>query len=191
MGYAGGTTPAPTYQQLGDHVESFQVDYDPAAISYDQLLAVFWESHDGRALPYSRQYASFIFYTNDEQKTKAQAFLAREQARDPLPIRTELVPLVQFFRAEDYHQKYALQSQGAVARELMAIYPDPRAFADSPAAARLNGYLGGHGSRERLLAELPGLGLSAPLAARLAKTLAPRLEAGGGSLPCPLPEAMR
>ena len=62
VGYAGGTTNNPTYRALGDHAETIQVDYDPTQISYEELLEAFWTSHSPTSRPWSRQYASIIFY---------------------------------------------------------------------------------------------------------------------------------
>ena len=160
MGYAGGRKADPTYSDLGDHSETIQIDYDPAQISYQELLDVFWSSHSPTARPLSRQYASIIFYHTEEQKRLAEASRDREAATSGTPIYTEIVPFAQFYLAETYHQKYRLQQVPALLREFRAIYPQDGEFIDSTAAARVNGYLGGYGALDALQAGIRDLGLS-------------------------------
>ena len=85
-----------------------------------------------------------------------------------------MLPYTGFTRAEDYHQKYSLRNDAALMREFHALYPDEQEFADSTAAARVNGYLGGWGSSEQFQSELPDLGLSEASSQRLLKSLARR-----------------
>jgi len=160
VGYAGGTKENPTYHSLGDHSESLQIDYDPSRISYEQLLDVFWASHDATQKPWSRQYISVIFYHDEEQKRLATASMEREQERRGKKILTEIVPLQKFYLAEDYHQKYYLLNEFRLAREYQAIYPAQEDFLDSTAVSRVNGYIGGNGSSEQLEREISSLGLS-------------------------------
>jgi hypothetical protein len=103
---------------------------------------------------------SAIFYHDDAQKRLALETRAREEARRRAPIATEISQLGVFTRAEDYHQKYALRQDAALVREFSAMYPEGRDFVASTAAARVNGYLGGHGTREALTREIDALGLS-------------------------------
>jgi peptide-methionine (S)-S-oxide reductase len=160
VGYAGGSKANPTYRDLGDHSETIQIDYDPAQISYQELLDVFWSSHSPTARSWSRQYASIIFYHNQEQKRLAEASRDREAARRGSPIYTEIVPFAGFHLAESYHQKYRLQQVPALLREFRALYPQDDEFVDSTAAARVNGYLGGYGTLAALQADIEDLGLS-------------------------------
>ena len=97
---------------------------------------------------------------NEEQKRVALESKARAE-KTVGRIETPVLLLDRFYRAEDYHQKYHLRQHAALMREFAAIYPDPAAFADSTAAARVNGYVAGDGSRAELLAEVDRLGLSA------------------------------
>jgi peptide-methionine (S)-S-oxide reductase len=161
VGYAGGTTENPTYYNLGDHTETIQIEYDPAAISYEELLNVFWTSHDPSRQPWSRQYMSILFYHDEEQKRVAFEMRDRMATETGREILTEFVPFSGFYLAEDYHQKYRLQQDGVLVREFRTIYPDPGDFVDSTATARVNGYLAGYGSLEMLRDELDSLGLSA------------------------------
>jgi peptide-methionine (S)-S-oxide reductase len=103
---------------------------------------------------------SAVFFMSEDQKRLALESKARAEARIGR-IQTPVLPLGRFYKAEDYHQKYHLRQHSALMREFAAIYPDPSAFADSTAAARVNGYLAGDGSRDVLLGEIDRLGLSA------------------------------
>jgi peptide-methionine (S)-S-oxide reductase len=167
VGYAGGTKKNPTYHDLGDHTETIQMDYDPAVISYEQLLDVFWDSHDAASRSWSRQYMSIIFFHHDEQKRLAGESRDREAARTKSTIVTEIRPADDFYRAEDYHQKFRLRSERDLLQEFAAIYPLERDFVDSTAVARVNGYLDGYGTLADLQAELPILGLSSQAGQRL------------------------
>jgi peptide-methionine (S)-S-oxide reductase len=160
VGYAGGAKQDPTYRDLGDHTESVQVDYDPAQTSYERLLAVFWATHNACAVSDSRQYMSAVFYHNEAQKKLALDTRAREQSKRSDRITTAILPVKAFYVAEDYHQKYLLREEAGLIKEFSAMYPNPRDFMNSTAAARVNGYLGGHGSKEMLRKEIEQLGLS-------------------------------
>lgn len=118
-GYAGGTAKTAEYEIVGSgetgHAESVQIVYDPSQITYGQLLRVFFSvAHDPTQLnrqgpDEGTQYRSSIFYSNDEQKRIAEAYIAQlDQARVfPRPIVTKVVPLQAFYPAEAYHQNYA------------------------------------------------------------------------------------
>ena len=160
VGYAGGTTANPTYRSLGDHSETIQIDYDPTRISYEELLELFWASHNPATRPRSRQYASIIFYHDDEQKRLAIETRDQQAARNGGLSYTEILPMSDFFLAEAYHQKYRLQQVPDLMAEFRAIYPNEVGFVNSTAAARVNGYLGGHGTQAALQTELHDLGLS-------------------------------
>jgi peptide-methionine (S)-S-oxide reductase len=120
VGYAGGTTESPTYQEVctdrTGHAEVVFVEFDPAVISFEQLLDVFWNSHDSTTLnrqgpDVGTQYRSAIFYFNEEQKNAAEASRAGESqsGKHRRPIVTEIVPASTFYPAEEYHQKYLLK----------------------------------------------------------------------------------
>jgi peptide-methionine (S)-S-oxide reductase len=160
VGYAGGTKENPTYHDPGDHSETIQMDYDPTVISYEQLLDVFWDSHDPASSSWSLQYMAAVFYHNDEQKKLAEASKAREEGRMKGRIVTKILPSGKFTRAEGYHQKYLLRQERNLFRELSTIYPNEKDFTDSTAVARINGYLDGYGTLAELREQLPSLGLS-------------------------------
>jgi peptide-methionine (S)-S-oxide reductase len=122
VGYAGGHTENPTYQDVctdtTGHAEVVLVDFDPSVISYDRLLDVFWENHNPTQLnrqgpDFGKQYRSVIFYYDDGQKAAAEASKARldSSGRYSRPIVTQIVPAAPFYRAEDYHQRY-LEKRG-------------------------------------------------------------------------------
>jgi len=122
VGYSGGSANTATYRQVitetTGHAESVEVVYDPARITYGQLLRIFFSvAHDPTQL--NRQgpdvgtsYRSAIFYANEEQKRIATAYIAQLNAAKvfPGPIVTEVTPLKAFYRAEDYHQDFALKN---------------------------------------------------------------------------------
>jgi peptide-methionine (S)-S-oxide reductase len=123
-GYTGGTTPSPTYEQVctGEtgHAEATRVIFDPSQISYHDLLTVFFATHDPTTLnrqgnDVGTQYRSAIFYTTPEQEAEAEKFIAELTASDPdgRPIVTEVMPLGEFYDAEDYHRQYFKNHPGA------------------------------------------------------------------------------
>lgn len=160
VGYAGGTTENPTYYNLGDHTETIQIDYDPTQISYRQLLEIYWDSHNPTLSPWSRQYMPIVFYHNSDQQKLAMESKQQEEGNSGRPVYTEIIPFSEFYLAEDYHQKYYLRQVPKLMKELAAIYPNPADFIDSTASARINGYVGGHGTFEGLQKQLGYFGLS-------------------------------
>ena len=122
VGYAGGHTQKPTYKEVcsgrTNHAEVVQVEFDPAQVSYEQLLEVFWGSHNptqvNRQGPdVGSQYRSVIFYHSDEQKAVAEKSKADLEAagRFSRPIATQIETAPEFYFAEDYHQQY-LEKRG-------------------------------------------------------------------------------
>jgi peptide-methionine (S)-S-oxide reductase len=121
-GYLGGTLPNPTYKDVctgqTGHAEVVEVTYDPDRVSYDDLLNVFWSSHDPTTMnrqgpDVGTQYRSAIFYHDENQR---QAAVASKEAlsnsgRFPRSIVTEITPTSTFYRAEEYHQRY-LEKRG-------------------------------------------------------------------------------
>ena len=161
VGYTGGTSPDPTYRRLGDHTESVQVDFDPDSVTYDELLELFWRGHDAARPAWSRQYMSAVFFHDDEQERETRDAKARLETSTGRSLRTEILPASRFYLAEDYHQKYTLQGDTLLNGEFRRMYPKFADFVDSPAAAKVNGYLYGCGSFEQVRTHLSSLGLSA------------------------------
>jgi peptide-methionine (S)-S-oxide reductase len=122
VGYIGGHTKNPTYKEVctdtTGHAEAVEVEFDPAQVSYRELLAIFFQSHDPTQLnrqgpDYGKQYRSAIFYEDAEQEAAA---LESKAALDKAgifkrPIVTQIAPASEFYRAEDYHQQY-FEKQG-------------------------------------------------------------------------------
>ncbi len=117
VGYIGGKLANPTYEEVctdtTGHAEAVQVDYDPNEITYDELLKVFWSNHDPTSLnrqgpDVGNQYRSAIFFHNEEQLQIAQKSKEEleKSGKFHKPIVTEIVPAPEFYKAEDYHQKY-------------------------------------------------------------------------------------
>ena len=144
-GYSGGAAKTATYDQVSSettgHAESVEVVYDPSRITYGQLLRIFFSVvHDPTQL--NRQgpdvgasYRSVIFYSDDEQKQIATAYIAQLDAAKvfPKPIVTQVTPLKGFYRAEDYHQDYALH------HEDNPIHPGMRRAEDQGVEAAVSG----------------------------------------------------
>ena len=114
-GYAGGHVANPTYKQIctGEtgHAEVIRIDYDPTAVSLEELLELFWTVHDPTTLnrqgnDVGTQYRSTIMYGNEAQKAAAEKSKAAAQQTLSAPIVTEIVPLPTFYVAEEYHQDY-------------------------------------------------------------------------------------
>jgi peptide-methionine (S)-S-oxide reductase len=157
VGYTGGSQPDPSYERLGDHTESFQLDYDPTRLSYETLLGWFWKDADPTERPYSRQYMAAVFYADEAQKELALATGRQAMAGRSGPMLLPILPLGTFYRAEDYHQKYYLRRLSDVMREFSAY--SERELEDSTVAMWLNACVGGELKRDGLEAEFEHLQL--------------------------------
>ena len=130
-GYIGGDTANPTYKQVcgGDtgHAEAIRLTFDPDVIGYDDLLDIFFATHDPTQLnrqgnDIGTQYRSAIFPHSPEQEAAARAAIARNQANQPGPIVTTIEPLTDWYPAEDYHQGY-WESEGQRNPYCLAVIP--------------------------------------------------------------------
>jgi len=157
----------PTYHSLGDHSESVEIDYNPAIVSYQDLLKIFWEGHDPGARPWSTQYKAAIFYHNDEQKRLAEETRKGIEATRKIKVHTEILPSSTFYVAEGYHQKFSLRGQPEILKEFRAIYPSDEGLMNSTAAARVNGYLSGLTGFEDVQEAVDNLRLAAQARDRL------------------------
>ena len=122
VGYAGGNTPNPTYQEVCSgqtgHAEVVQVEFDPDKVSYEELLELFWAIHDPTTLnrqgpDVGTQYRSAIYFHSPEQEAsiKSAILIMEESRKFENPIVTEIAPIDKFFMGEDYHQRY-FEKQG-------------------------------------------------------------------------------
>ena len=121
-GYAGGAKASPTYEEVSahgtGHAEVVRIDYDPTKTSLEKLLDYFWHVHDptqvgGQGNDEGPQYRSIILYANEAQKSAAEKARVEAQKRYRTPLTTEIVPLVKFWPAEDYHQDYFRKNPNA------------------------------------------------------------------------------
>lgn len=123
-GYAGGSVENPTYKQVCSgttgHAEVTRIIYDPAVISFDKLLEIFWTVHDPTTLnrqgnDVGTQYRSVIFYTSEEQRVIAATYKAKLNKENTFdkPVVTEIAPFRHFYTAEDYHQDYFANNKDA------------------------------------------------------------------------------
>jgi peptide-methionine (S)-S-oxide reductase len=120
VGYTGGVTENPTYEEVCSHTtrhaEAVEVEFDTDVVSYDDLLEAFWREHDPTQVDrqgwdVGDQYRSAIFVHDEEQRAAAEASRERVQASFRKPIATEITPAATFWPAEDYHQRY-LEKRG-------------------------------------------------------------------------------
>lgn len=114
-GYAGGTKPKPTYEEVSTgktgHAEVARITYDPSRITFEKLLEAFWTAHDPTTMnrqgaDVGTQYRSAIFYHNSQQKLAVEKSKAEAQKLFERPIVTEITPLANFYEAENYHRDY-------------------------------------------------------------------------------------
>jgi peptide-methionine (S)-S-oxide reductase/peptide methionine sulfoxide reductase msrA/msrB len=121
VGYAGGTEPNPTYELVTSektkYRESIEITYDPAKISYDQLLDIYWKQinptqGDGQFTDIGPSYRAAIFYADNDEKKIAEASKAKLAGSKKFdkPVVTDILPAMKFYPAEDYHQKYYQQN---------------------------------------------------------------------------------
>lgn len=129
-GYAGGSTRSPSYEQVSSgttgHAEVIRVTYDPAIISYEDLLTVFFGSHDPTSVnrqgaDVGEQYRSVIFYQTEGERAAAEKMIREvsESLHDGTRVVTQLVPLTEFFPAESYHRNYYKENKSAPYCELV------------------------------------------------------------------------
>lgn len=122
-GYTGGTVKNPSYREVCNgttgHAEVCQIVYDPAVVTFDELLEAFWQTHDPTTLnrqgnDVGTQYRSAVFYHNDEQKQKAEQYKKKLNDENVFgkPVVTEITAFSVFYKAEDYHQNYYNQNSG-------------------------------------------------------------------------------
>jgi peptide-methionine (S)-S-oxide reductase len=154
VGFSGGTLANPSYSAIGDHVETVEVLYDPAVISYEQLLQHFWRHHNARAKPIFRQYASAVFCLEKTQIESAKKQRQAWQAEGKEKILTAVLPATEFYPAAENHQKYYLRQDPILLESL----PKQDRF-DTVLAAKLNAISGRAGERSDLEHTLTQFGI--------------------------------
>ncbi|MBW1988159.1 MAG: peptide-methionine (S)-S-oxide reductase [Deltaproteobacteria bacterium] len=109
VGYTEGDEPAPTYHDIDGHTEAVRVEYDPAVLSYQDLLDRFFESRNPHLPAWKRQYMSAVFAVDAEQERAARQKVRAVEEKEGGPVRTKVLAAGPFRAAEDYHQKFYLQ----------------------------------------------------------------------------------
>ncbi|MCM3610118.1 peptide-methionine (S)-S-oxide reductase MsrA [Planococcus sp. MERTA32b] len=155
VGFAGGSSPKPTYRHMGDHTETVEIDFDPSIISYEEILRKFWRNHyPNRGNYKGRQYISMLRYRGAEQK---EAIIkVRKEMENSLgeTIETEIAEYENFTLADGRHQKYYLKRYPNTLEQLQELFPKPELLVDSTFAARLNGFVKGYGKLRTLKNEI-------------------------------------
>ena len=113
VGYAGGTSENPTYENLGDHAETIEIVFDNSIISYEELLNKFWNLHNP-SVSEVKQYSSFIFTNSDIQKANSEKSKEVFEKETGKTVLTQICKATKFYRAEEYHQKYLAKARGEI-----------------------------------------------------------------------------
>mmetsp|Transcript_25223 Transcript_25223/g.32905 ORF Transcript_25223/g.32905 Transcript_25223/m.32905 type:complete len:283 (-) Transcript_25223:653-1501(-) len=159
VGYSGGTTPSPTYQNMGDHTESVQLVFRPSEISYEELLEIFWANHSPILHSGKKQYQCFAFPHTDSQLQAALTSLEHQKSIHKKEIFTRVEKYSSFTDAEPHHQKRRLNNKVEI-MEFLGVAKESSELKTSYLACRLNGYLGGYGNIEDFSDEVLRYGLS-------------------------------
>lgn len=135
-----------------------QIDFNPKEIAFAEIVELFWKNHNPLRGIRSRQYMAAIWYHDDAQRDIIDAAKVTTERRLDAEVQTPVLPLDVFYNAEDYHQKYRLQ-HSPLMTYFQQAYQNFEDFNNSTAAARLNGFVAGHGRRELLEEESDGYGI--------------------------------
>lgn len=177
VGYAGGSTPTPTYKDLGDHTETVQIWFDEAIISYETILQTFWEKHNPININgyKGRQYQSILHYHDAGQLDVIEAELERREQAGLSRPDTEVAAYAELYLAEERHQKYYVKRFPGAVAALESLYPgkpgEQPAWSDSTIAARLNGMAKGYLNLEQLRSEIGEWRLSEDKRHKLLRTI--------------------
>jgi peptide-methionine (S)-S-oxide reductase len=151
-------------------------------VSYEALLELALMAHDPFRAAFKGQYASLVLTHDDDQLAIARSVAERLELARGRKLATRIEPLKHFYLAEDYHQKYHLRSDRTLMTDFHAMYAAEDAFRESTAAARVNGYVAGDGSRIQLEREIDSFGLTPAAAKHLAEKAARGSWGGGCSI---------
>lgn len=155
VGFAGGTSPKPTYRHMGDHTETVEIDFDPTIISYEEILRKFWQNHyPNRGNYKGRQYISMLRYRSGQQKEAIKKVRKEMERNLGEAIETEIAEYENFTMADERHQKYYLKRYPNTLQQLQDLFPKPELLIDSTFAARLNGFVKGYGKLRLLKNEI-------------------------------------
>lgn len=146
VGYSGGTSPSPTYKNIGDHTEIVEIQFNPELTKFKEIINLFYSKHNF-TLPQKTQYKSVILYVDEEQKKIALEEMekAKEKYNKNTIFYTFLQKFEKFYQAEDYHQKYWLRCENDIFKELNLSNSQ---LINSTLATKINGYLGGNSKED-------------------------------------------
>lgn len=157
VGFSGGTALNPSYREMGDHTETVEIDFDPAILSFEEILLHFWRNHYPNRDEYKgRQYISLIRFHGPLQEQAAGKIKRQMEQEIGEEIETDIAAFTDFTPAEERHQKYYLKRYPKAVEQLAPLYPHSSLLNDSTFAARLNGFAKGFGNREKLKSEIAG-----------------------------------
>lgn len=156
VGYGGGLAPEPTYRVMGDHSETVELDFDPARITYEEILHLFWDNHNPVNINgyKGRQYQSLVLYHNEMQREAVQQVIKMRLEAGREEPETEIARYTTWYLAEDRHQKYYLHRYPRAVERLSTCYLSHQELVNSTIAARLNGLAKGYTNLERIKLEV-------------------------------------
>ncbi|MBD5643247.1 peptide-methionine (S)-S-oxide reductase [Clostridium botulinum] len=160
VGYAGGNTLFPTYNSIGDHLETLEVYYDSSKIAFENLLTIFEKNHNYIVRPNLLQYYSAIFYNNENEKELCLDWKKNKKEELKTEVLTRISPIEKFYYAEFYHQKYYVQLEPVIMSNLRSKFSTGNDLISSPLCHKLNAYLAGYGSLKELNKEIEDFNLS-------------------------------
>lgn len=167
VGYSGGDLTTPSYNDLGNHIEVFEVDYDPDVISYEQLVELYFVFYDATMRPLSLRVKPVIYYRTEEEFNIAKMIKQSVEAASSEGIFAVIEPFDIFYLAESKHQLSYLKQESSLYDEITQIYLDEDQLLLSLLASKLNGFIPGYGDPRHLALILEGSGLSAPSLERI------------------------
>ncbi|PIH00629.1 peptide-methionine (S)-S-oxide reductase [Clostridium combesii] len=160
VGYTGGNTLFPTYNSIGDHLETLEVYYDSSKIAFENLLTIFEKNHNYIVRPNLLQYYSAIFYNNENEKELCLDWKKNKKEELNTEVLTRISPIEKFYYAEFYHQKYYVQLEPVIMSNLRSKFSTGNDLISSPLCHKLNAYLAGYGSLKELNKEIEDFNLS-------------------------------
>ncbi|KEI97618.1 peptide-methionine (S)-S-oxide reductase [Clostridium botulinum] len=160
VGYTGGNTLFPTYNSIGDHLETLEVYYDSSKIAFENLLTIFEKNHNYIVRPNLLQYYSAIFYNNENEKELCLDWKKNKKEELKTEVLTRISPIEKFYYAEFYHQKYYVQLEPVIMSNLRSKFSTGNDLISSPLCHKLNTYLAGYSSLKELNKEIEDFNLS-------------------------------
>ncbi|AJD29535.1 MULTISPECIES: peptide-methionine (S)-S-oxide reductase [Clostridium] len=160
VGYTGGSTLFPTYNSIGDHLETVEIYYDSSKIAFEDLLMVFEKNHNYTTRANLLQYNSAILYNNENEKELCLNWKKSREDELTKEVSTKISPIEKFYYAEFYHQKYYVQLEPVIMSNLRSKFSTGNDLISSPLCHKLNAYLAGYRSLENLNKEIKDFNLS-------------------------------